>query len=454
MNPALIPFESVIVPLTVALGLSLTVERILEFAQNVLEPLLKKKQGRQIPELARADRILGDLENSAKSDKALKENDAQAQTTAAERVRLREQLQKETDAAKRKEIKKKLAELTPVENQGEWDERVSEYTILVEPATDPSDSKTVKIIILQLLGFAVGIVLAHYSGIQLFNSILNALGKSTLISPSVDFLFTGLLIGGGSGPMHTLIRFVTHRRVEDLPKSEPAKMAETEVDTPKPQAPVVVKTPQENIPIDRLDIAYAGGVDRNKLEWIHRREANPDTIVYHHTAMSSRSTFEDVVRVIKSRKDSQGNPWATGYNCVITADGVIHPFCRWDRYGNHAAGFNMRSLGISFNGNFETDPRVPFSNPDGRMGQPYPTEVQLKAGARVVTLWTFLYPIEVDFANSIIPHNQISSKTCPGTSFPYDEFKRWVEFYRSKWEASASIQEQIEEFKLKPYLYI
>jgi hypothetical protein len=230
-------------------------------------------------------------------------------------------------------------------------------------------------------------------------------------------------------------------------------MAETETKAPQPQGLLMVKMPQEDIPVNELDIAYAGGVDREKLEWIHRRRANPDMIVFHHTGMHRNSTFEDVVRLIQSRKDSQGNPWVTGYNCVITADGVIHPFCRWDRYGNHAAGFNMRSLGLAFNGNFEIDPRVPFSNPDGRLGPPQPTEPQLKAGARIVVLWTFLYDIEVDFYKSIIPHNQVSSKTCPGTAFPYDAFKKWVEFYRERWERSPAVQEQIEEFKLKPYLY-
>ena len=88
------------------------------------------------------------------------------------------------------------------------------------------------------------------------------------------------------------------------------------------------------------------------------------------------------------------------------------------------------------------------------MGPPRPTEVQLQAGARVVTLWSFLYGIEIDFEKNIIPHHQIASKACPGSNFPYDEFKRWIEFYRQKWEKSDLAQEKIEAFKLKPYLYV
>ena len=91
---------------------------------------------------------------------------------------------------------------------------------------------------------------------------------------------------------------------------------------------------------------------------------------------------------------------------------------------------------------------------DGRYGPSRPTEKQLKSAARVITLWTFLYNIEVDFNVAIIPHKRISTKTCPGSAFLYDEFERWIEFYKVHWEKSAEIKEQIEAFRLKPYLYI
>ena len=169
--------------------------------------------------------------------------------------------------------------------------------------------------------------------------------------------------------------------------------------------------------------------------------------MYHHTAMNSASSFDDVVRVIKARG------FVTAYHCVVLASGSIRPFCRWDRFGSHAKNYNVRSLGISFHGNFETNPAVPFSNPDGRMGPPEPTEVQLEMGARVVALWTFLYPIPVDFAKAIIPHKQIADKACPGSRFPYDRFMRLVERYRGAWERSPAVQERLEAFKLKPFIY-
>jgi hypothetical protein len=356
-----------------------------------------------------------------------------------------------TDPEKRQALIDKLA---PLEKAGEWGEQVSNSVILIEDATDADDGTTFKAFILQILGFAAGIVAAHYGGLQLFNSFLKAMSKPEM-APWLDYLLTGLFIGGGSGPVHTLIRFISDRKItadavpqaKSEPEAPPAAVAAA-------AAPAVIATSAKLAEAEWVDIPYDGGVDRDKLEGIHRRTADPDLIVYHHTAMKSSSTFEDVVRVIKSRTDSKGNHWVTGYNCVVLADGSVHPFCRWDRYGNHAAGYNRQSLGIAFNGNFETDPRVPFSNPDGRFGPSRPTDAQLKAGARVVTLWSFLYSIPIEFGKAIIPHKQISPKTCPGNMFPYKEFMSLVEFYREQWEKSSKVQQRIASFALKPYLYV
>jgi len=438
-----IPVDSILVPLTAALGLSLIVERILEIVKNILQRLLGSRQGRALPDLKDADAIIGQLQNKYQLGSTAQSLEEEVQKVAAERLKLKSQYQKEKDAGKKKELYEKLQAL---EQDKEWDERVPAWRVFVEAASDPDDGTTLRVFIIQLLGFAVGILLAHFSGVQLFNSFLNSLGQSTM--PAwLDYLFTGLLIGGGSGPMHVLVKFVTDRKFtipEDQSAAEVTK-APTENTT---KAPALITTKPALRPDDWVDITYNGGVDREALQDVHRRKNNPDLIIYHHTAMNSKSTFQDVVRVIKERK------WLTGYNCVIQYAGSVHPFCRWDRYGSHAAGYNARSLGIAFNGNFETDPKVPFSNPDGRLGPTRPGEEQLKAGARVVALWTFLYNIPVDFDKSIIAHNKISTKTCPGNNFPYEEFRNWIEHYKNTWEKSEEIMHRISAFKLKPYLYI
>ena len=233
-----------------------------------------------------------------------------------------------------------------------------------------------------MMGLATGIILAAFNDLRLFGSLVG----SAAIPETADHLLTGLLIGGGSGPIHVLIRFVSERKVPyvqsagEEKKEAPAPSSASE----KPgqatlqgaAAPSVAISPSVELGAWR-DISYRGGVDPDVLESIHLRGNDPDLIVYHHTAMNSSSTFDDVVRVIKSREDSHGNSWVTGYNCVVTYDGVIHPFCRWDRYGNHAAGSNRRSLGVAFNGNFEANPGVPYSNANGRYGAQRPSDEQL-----------------------------------------------------------------------------
>src|SRR5262249_10165617 len=159
-------------------------------------------------------------------------------------------------------------------------------------------------------------------------------------------------------------------------------------------------------------------------------------------------------RVIKDRTDDKGNHWITGYHCVILADGSIHPFCRWDRYGNHAVGYNRTSLGVTFNGNFETRASVPYSNPDGRYGLQRPTAEQLDAGARVTALWIALYDVPVEYTKSIIPHRFVSPKTCPGNQFPESEYKALVEHYVSAWKNPGEPKDAIDAFRLRPYLYV
>ncbi len=164
--------------------------------------------------------------------------------------------------------------------------------------------------------------------------------------------------------------------------------------------------------------------------------------------MHSNSSFADVVKVIKDKG------WSTGYHCVVLSDGSIHPFCRWDRFGSHAKGYNRQSLGVTLNGNFEPNPSVPFANVNGRMGNLRPTDAQLLSAAKVVALWCHLYEIDVDFDESVIPHKKISDKTCPGSNFPYDAFKDLVEAVYERWSADPAAEEELEVWTKKQYLYI
>jgi hypothetical protein len=473
--------ESVIVPLTGAIGLSVVVERVIEMGKNLMAMHVTSQSSRTVPRLD-GDAGVADLEVRCENARAADEHESVLEQLAA----IAEQVSQAqaaraaaTDAAAQSALDTSIAELqreqATLEGRRaalpessldvEPPERVPGSTVLVLNATDPDDGTTIRAFMLHLIGFALGILAARAGDIHLFDALWKGVTADTgmidqaarlapAVPPWIDYVLTGLFIGGGSAQMHLLLDFVSQRKVPaDVAAAAMGEAPADEAAAPVAHAlaaPAIVMPPDAGRE-DWVDIAYDGGVDVDILEGIHRRPAPPDLIVYHHTAMNSTSRFEDVVRVIKNRTED-GKHWVTGYHCVVTADGVAHPFCRWDRYGNHVAGYNRRSLGISFNGNFETDPSVPFSNPDGRYGAPRPTEVQLQTGARVVALWSLVYDIDLDFDHTVRAHRELAPKSCPGSMFPASDFQRLVAFYRGKWERSSFAQDRIEAFKLKPYI--
>ena len=448
----MVNYDTIFVPLAAALGLSVTLERILEIAKNIMHRLIGNQRGKRIPSDEEFERELAELENAYRREKRAREIEELIKKQEKERKKILEQLRKERkeknpDVKKIRSFKKQLEEL---ETDVEVDEYFPHDTVLVEPARDQDDGKTMKRFLLQMFGFAAGIIGAHYSGIELFNSFLKALGQPVM-PVNLDYLLTGLLIGGGSGPMHVLVEFISQRQI--VPGKE--KNSEEDVSESVPRtAPKIKIAPAVKDEELWVDVAYDGGVDRDLLEYVHHRQKDPELIVFHHTALPMNSRFEDLVRFIKDKRDSQGNRWLTGYHCVVMPDGTMNPFCRWDRFGNHVAGANMKSLGIALHGNFEIDHRVPHSNADGSFGDQRPTEIQLKNAARIVTLWCYLFKIPLDFTNSILPHNHFTGKSCPGSNFPYSEFQKWIEFFDEQWQKSEFIKEKLAEFKLKPYLYV
>jgi hypothetical protein len=434
-------YEPIALALAAVLAAAVIVERVVEGAKNVLDltRLRSPKRHLKPPEDAAepVDKLVGVLQEADRRD-------------AAEAA-----LEKRPDPA---------ADDPPDPAVFEWEERLPPSTIVIQDAVPPPKAPAVRGLVIQLLATATGIVVAHYSGLTLFRTLGEALFGSAVVGPTGDYLLTGLVIGGGSAPAHLLVRFISERRseVEAKPEAPPAApvVAAAAVAVPAltdegPVATAVRVSAEVAVSPERwVDIPYTGGIDRDLLAGIHRRPDDPNLIVYHHTAMHRASTMDDLVRVIKDRRDQNGNRWTTGYHCAILADGSVHPFCRWDRYGCHAAGFNRQSLGITFMGNFETDPSVPFSNPDGRYGPPHPTEAQLHAGARMVALWTFLYGLDPDFAQVIIPHKQIAPKPCPGGNFPYADFEKLVRYFRRVWAESPETRERIRAFATQPFLYV
>lgn len=437
----------VITTLTVAASLALIVERVLEVFKHFRDEDNAKIDKEQV-DLKASDsaektrHLIKELEGLVDEFKET-ENLGEAQKADA-RQKVLKKVKSAVPRASAVPSAKAALNASGVEPKDALFERHSSITII--PLAAKSVGKAQSALVLTLIGAGLGIIMAEIFNVKLVSLFLNNLQ----VPHWADILLTGLVIGGGSQPIHVLIRFLTTRKVPEMDEGEEAvSMEEVKLQqaaVPKPETAVV-----KNDNTYWVSIEYHGGVKPETLEHRHLRTAEPDLIVYHHTAMSSNIPFKGVVDEFLVNKG-----WSTGYNCVIMPDGAIKPFCRWDRYGNHALNLNPRSLGVAFHGNFHTLANDKYSNHDGRFGNQRPTPAQLDAGARLVALWVHLYPgILLNFNSDILPHRTAlpGHTVCPGSNFPDDEFKKKVSFYVEKWESSDEAKKQIELFKQKPYIY-
>ncbi len=423
----------VITTLTVAAALALVVERVLEVLKHFRDEDNAKIEKDQVTKSAKfsvneAKEIIEKLKSTLNAYKEAKKLDA-----------LRDVKPHTTPALSPPPVIDQKASSDEEPEDTEF-ERHDNVTII--PASTKSVGQTQTALVLALFAAGLGIILAEIFNLKLISLFLN-----TSVPHWADITLTGIVIGGGSQPIHVLLRFLTTRKITT---SEQATQPEVEETKPETVAPPIQPAVMQKDDSYWQPIVYNGGVKPESLEQYHLRSQEPDLIVYHHTAMSSSVPFQGIVDEFLVNKG-----WLTGYHCVIMADGTIKPFCRWDRYGNHAKGLNERSLGIAFHGNFHTLANDRYSNHDGRFGFQKPTAVQLDAGARIVALWVHLYPnIQLDFDMDILPHKTAmpGHTVCPGSNFPHTEFKDKVTFYYQKWE-NPQAQQQIALFKQKPFIY-
>lgn len=118
-------------------------------------------------------------------------------------------------------------------------------------------------------------------------------------------------------------------------------------------------------------------------------------IILHHAAAVSCSA-DDVHRWHKARG------WAgIGYHFFVRKDGKVYR-ARPEKYvGAHAGGANSDSLGICFEGNYDTEKTMP--------------EAQRVAGAELVAYLKKKYGI-----SKVEGHRDVGSTACPGRYFPFD----------------------------------
>lgn len=128
------------------------------------------------------------------------------------------------------------------------------------------------------------------------------------------------------------------------------------------------------------------------------KRATTTYLVIHHAAAENTS-----VQTI--HKWHKGKGWAgIGYNFYIRQDGTIYKGRGWENIGAHTKNYNSRSVGICFEGNFDsTSKSMPNS--------------QYNSGAAIIAAALEKYPA----IYTICGHKSLDSTACPGQYFPLDK---------------------------------
>ena len=130
-------------------------------------------------------------------------------------------------------------------------------------------------------------------------------------------------------------------------------------------------------------------------KWAYALTQRPQTthLIIHHVAAES-ATAEG----IHAYHLSLG--WAgIAYHFLVRKDGSVYAGRPIDKQGGHTVGMNHSSIGICFEGNFDTE---------------YMTETQLKAGQELIAYIVGLYPSII-----ITRHGDFNATACPGKNFPF-----------------------------------
>lgn len=133
-----------------------------------------------------------------------------------------------------------------------------------------------------------------------------------------------------------------------------------------------------------------------KWKWIPQTRKGTDTIILHHSA--GHGSVEDVHRI----HQSQGWP-GIGYHFYVRQDGAIYRGRTEDQIGTHTAHYNARTIGVCFEGNYQTE-TMP--------------EAQYNAGVELLQ-----YLLDKYGQLEIKGHRDYNATACPGRKFPFDEMK-------------------------------
>ncbi len=118
-------------------------------------------------------------------------------------------------------------------------------------------------------------------------------------------------------------------------------------------------------------------------------------IILHHRAGDG-----DVQSI--HRQHVNANRWTgIGYHFYVRKDGSVYRGRPIDKWGAHCVGYNDKSIGVCFEGDFSKESM---------------TSVQKRAGQELVAYLKELYPDA-----EVSKHSDFDSTACPGKNFPFEE---------------------------------
>ncbi|XP_047528800.1 peptidoglycan recognition protein-like [Vanessa atalanta] len=136
-------------------------------------------------------------------------------------------------------------------------------------------------------------------------------------------------------------------------------------------------------------------------------------VIIQHTVTPTCNTdaaCEDIVRNIQSQLMDQNNFWDIGMSFLIGGNGKIYEGTGWLHVGAHTYGYNSKSIGISFIGNYNSDELKPEA---------------LEAAKALIKCGVEKGHLAPDY--HLVGHKQLIATESPGRKL-YREIRTWPHF--------------------------
>ncbi|KAK4875941.1 hypothetical protein RN001_012363 [Aquatica leii] len=138
-----------------------------------------------------------------------------------------------------------------------------------------------------------------------------------------------------------------------------------------------------------------------------------DIVIIQHTATDtckSTETCKNLVRSIQNYHIDNVNFGDIGYNFLIGGDGKVYEGRGWHKQGAHLIGYNSKSVGIAFIGNFNSV---------------LPTDAAIKAVKDLMACGVELEELTPDY--KLFGAKQLSATASPGSEL-FNRMRNWDHF--------------------------